>query len=60
MLKPFKIKASHLNKYPELDRSDIGLYAIRVREGQDLMIYETQYIADKAYSYFEKMLKSDK
>jgi len=60
MLRPFKIKTSHLRDYPELAASDVGLYAIRVKEDQELMIYENKFIANKAYNYFEKMLKSDK
>ena len=57
MLRPFKIKKQHLNKFPELEESDIGLYAIRVKEGQELMLYETKHIADKAYEYFSKNFK---
>ena len=57
MLKPFKIKTKHLQEYPELDKSDVGLYAIRVKEGQELMVYENKSIADKAYEYFSKNFK---
>ena len=57
MLRPFKIKKQHLNKFPELEECDIGLYAIRVKEDQELMLYETKHIADKAYEYFSKNFK---
>ena len=57
MIKPFKIKTKHLNEYPELDSSDVGLYALRVREDQELMVYENKSIADKAYEYFSKNFK---
>ena len=57
MIKPFKIKTKHLKEYPELHTSDVGLYAIRVKEGQDLMIYESKSVADKAYEYFSKNFK---
>ena len=53
MLKPFKIKKEHLNEYPELERDDVGLYAIRVKDEQPLMIYETKQVAQKAYEYFK-------
>ena len=60
MLKPFKITKKHLQDFPELEPNDIGLYAIRVREGQELMLYETKHIATKAYEYFSKNFKTDK
>ena len=60
MLKPFKITKSHLQDFPELDRQDVGLYAIRVSDDQDLMLYETKHIATKAYEYFCKNFKTDK
>jgi hypothetical protein len=53
MLKPFKIKKEHLSEYPELERDDVGLYAIRVKDEQPLMIYETKHVAEKAYEYFK-------
>ena len=52
MIKPFKIKKPHLKQYPELEEEDIGLYAIRIKEGQALMVYETKQIAQRAYEYF--------
>tara|TARA_R100001594_G_scaffold138720_1_gene182524 strand:+ start:397 stop:579 length:183 start_codon:yes stop_codon:yes gene_type:complete len=60
MIKPFKITRKHLSKYEELSVYDLGLYAIRVRPEQPLMVYETIQVASKAYDYFEKMLKKDK
>jgi len=52
MIKPFKIKKKHLQEYPELGSDDVGLYALRVKEDQDLMVYENKSIADKAFQYF--------
>lgn len=57
MLKPFKIKAEHLKEYSELEPDDIGLYALRVKDGQELMIYENKSVAQKAYEYFKKNFK---
>lgn len=57
MLKPFKITKNHLNEYPELERGDVGLYAIKIRNEQPLMLYETKQIAQKAYEYFRKNFK---
>ena len=60
MLRPFKITKKHLKDFPELDSGDVGLYAIRVKEGQELMLYENKHIASKAYEYFSKNFKPDK
>jgi len=57
MLKPFKVTKNHLSEYPELERGDVGLYAIKVRKEQPLMLYETKQIAQKAYEYFRKNFK---
>ena len=54
MLKPFKIKREHLSQYPELEASDIGMFAIRTKDDRDLMLYETKQIAQNAYEYFSK------
>ena len=54
MLKPFKITNNHLSEYPELEKTDVGLYAIKIRTEQPLMLYETKQIAQKAYEYFRK------
>ncbi len=58
MIRPFKITRKHLNKYKELSSYDLGLYAIKVRKEQPLLVYETLHVASKAYEYFEKMLKN--
>ena len=34
---------------PELEKEYIGMYAIKIKEGESLMIYETKQIAQKAY-----------
>jgi hypothetical protein len=57
MLKPFKVTKKHLAEYPYLDREDIGMYAIRIKEEQELMLYETKQIASKAFEYFQKNFK---
>ena len=57
MLKPFKITKKHLNEFSELEREDVGMYAIKVRDEQPLMLYETKQIAQKAYEYFKKHFK---
>ena len=49
MLKPFKITKKHIAEFSELDKSDVGLYAIKVRQEQPLMLYETKQIAQKAW-----------
>ncbi len=60
MLKPFKITRRHLVKYEELSTCDLGMYAIKVRPEQPLLVYETIHIAIKAYEYFEKMKNGSK
>lgn len=60
MIRPFKITTRHLKKYSELSKGDLGMYAIQIRKGQPLMVYETIQIAMKAYEYFDKMFKKDK
>jgi hypothetical protein len=59
MLRPFKITKRHLREYSELSDYDLGLYAIRVKDDQPLLVYESKLIATKAYKYFEKMTKQD-
>tara|TARA_Y100000593_G_C4286606_1_gene325845 strand:+ start:1023 stop:1208 length:186 start_codon:yes stop_codon:yes gene_type:complete len=60
MIKPFKITKKHLDKYNELSKYDLGLYAIKVRDEQPLLVYETKHVAQKAYEYFKKNFKTDK
>jgi|TARA_A100001015_G_C14552919_1_gene542269 hypothetical protein len=57
MLKPFKVTKKHLVEYPYLDGGDVGMYAIRIKEEQELMLYETKQIASKAFEYFQKNFK---
>jgi hypothetical protein len=59
MIKPFKITNKHLNQYGELSKYDVGLYAIKIKKEQPLMIYETENVAQKAFEYFENMLKKE-
>ena len=55
MLRPFKITKKHLSEFEELSTYDVGMYAIKVRPEQPLLVYETKQIASKAYEYFSKM-----
>ena len=57
MIKPFRIKTKHLKEFPELHADDVGMYAIRAKEDQDLMIYENKRVAQKAFEYFSKYFK---
>ena len=59
MIRPFKITNTHLNQYNELSKYDVGLYAIKVRDEQPLMLYETKHIAQKAFEYFERIMKKE-
>jgi hypothetical protein len=60
MIRPFKITKKHLNEYKELSSYDLGMYAIRVKDDQPLLVYETKLIATKAYKYFEKMINKER
>ena len=59
MLNPFKFTRKHLTEYDELPSQDIGLYAIKVRDEQPLLVYETEHIARKAFEYFAKIVKGE-
>tara|TARA_Y100001973_G_C5105288_1_gene284806 strand:- start:118 stop:297 length:180 start_codon:yes stop_codon:yes gene_type:complete len=56
MLRPFKITKNHLTEFEELSVYDVGMYAIKVRPEQPLLVYETKHIASKAYEYFSKII----
>ncbi len=57
-IKPFKIKRKHLEQYPELHKSDVGMYAFQISDEQGLMMYETEQVANKAFEYFQKNFKT--
>ena len=59
-IKPFKIKSKHLEQYPELHRSDVGMYAFQISDEQGLMMYETEQVANKAFEYFQKNFKASR
>ncbi len=51
----FKIKSKHIKEYPELKYFDLGLYALKISDDKELMVYETEAVARKALDYFKKM-----
>ncbi len=54
---PFKITKSIVERFPSLDRGDLGFYGIILPHNDEPMIYETKNIAVKAYEYFKKTWK---
>ena len=52
----FKITKQHIKEYQELEYYDLGLYAIKVSDDRELMVYENKAVAKKALDYFKKML----
>ncbi len=53
----FKITSKHIQEYRELEYYDLGLYAVRISEDRELMVYENKAVATKALAYFRKMFK---
>ena len=53
----FKITNKHINKYEELERHDLGLYALKIADDKEIMVYETKAIAEKALEYFKNSFK---
>ena len=53
----FKITKKHIDEYSELERWDLGMYAIKINEERELMVYETKAVAEKALEYFKKTFK---
>ena len=54
---PFKITKTILERFPGLDKRDLGLYGILLPHVEDPMIYESKPIALKAYDFFKKSWK---
>ena len=53
----FKITNKHITEYPELEYYDLGLYALKISEDKEIMVYETKAVAKKALEYFQKSFK---
>tara|TARA_B100000131_G_C18022267_1_gene575046 strand:+ start:780 stop:953 length:174 start_codon:yes stop_codon:yes gene_type:complete len=53
----FKITNKHISEYPELAYYDLGLYALKIAEDREVMVYETKAVARKALEYFQKSFK---
>ena len=53
----FKITSKHINEYKELEYHDLGLYALRIADDKEVMVYETKAIAEKALEYFKNSFK---
>jgi|TARA_E500000318_G_C3429701_1_gene160595 hypothetical protein len=53
----FKITNNHIDEYNELDSYDLGMYALKLSNDKELMVYETKTIAQKALEYFKKSFK---
>ncbi len=53
----FKIKRKHVDQYEELGDWDLGLYAVKIDDEKEIMVYETKAVAEKALDYFRKTFK---
>ena len=53
----FKITRKHLEEYPELERCDLGLYALKISDDKEVMVYENKTVANKALAYFRSVFK---
>ena len=53
----FKITNKHINEYQELEYHDLGLYAVKISDDREVMVYENKAVATKALAYFRKMFK---
>ena len=53
----FKITNKHIQNYPELEYHDLGLYALKISNDREVMVYETKAVAQKALEYFQKSFK---
>ena len=54
---PFKITKTIVERFPSLDKRDMGSYGILLPHSDEPMVYETKNIAAKAYEYFKKSWK---
>ena len=53
----FKITTKHIDEYNELEYHDLGLYALKIADDKEVMVYETKAVAKKALEYFRKSFK---
>jgi len=53
----FKITNKHVNEYNELHSWDLGMYALKISDDRELMIYENKAYAQKALEYFKKTFR---
>jgi len=53
----FKITNKHITEYPELEYYDLGLYAVKISDDREVMVYETKAVAKKALEYFKSSFK---
>jgi len=53
----FKITSKHISEYSELDYHDLGLFALKIADDKEVMVYETKAVAIKALEYFRKSFK---
>jgi hypothetical protein len=53
----FKITNKHISEYTELEYYDLGLYALKIADNREVMVYETKAVAQKALEYFQKSFK---
>jgi len=53
----FKITKQHIEKYPELEYYDLGLYGLKLSDEKEVMVYENKVVATKALSYFRNTFK---
>jgi hypothetical protein len=53
----FKITSKHIKEYSELEYYDLGLYAIKIADDREIMVYETKAVARKALEYFQKTFR---
>ena len=50
----FKITNKHINEYKELEYYDLGMYALKISDDKEVMVYENKAVATKALEYFRK------
>ncbi len=53
----FKITNKHISEYSELEYHDLGLYAVKIADDREVMVYETRAVAKKALEYFKNSFK---
>jgi len=53
----FKITNKHISEYNELGYYDLGMYAVKISDDREVMVYENKAVAKKALEYFRKSFK---